>query len=93
VVTAAKPTGGGKKPPRPKELGLTDQIEEVRQRMFQAAENLEFETAARLRDELRQLQANQPPTSRHDPPASTTASASRANRSRRSGRGSTRRRR
>jgi len=93
VVTAAKPTGGGKKPARPKELALTDQIDEVRQRMFQAAENLEFETAARLRDELRRLQAGQPATSRSDSAAPTTASASRATRSRRNGRASTRRRR
>jgi excinuclease ABC subunit B len=35
---------------------LFDRIEAVRQQMFIAAENLEFETAARLRDELRRLQ-------------------------------------
>jgi excinuclease ABC subunit B len=39
------------------EAALVDQIEAVRQEMFAAAENLQFETAARLRDELRKLQA------------------------------------
>jgi excinuclease ABC subunit B len=34
---------------------LADQIEAVRQEMFAAAENLEFEKAARLRDQLRLL--------------------------------------
>jgi excinuclease ABC subunit B len=38
------------------EVSVVDRIEEVRQQMFAAAENLEFETAARLRDELRRLQ-------------------------------------
>ncbi|HMR74730.1 MAG TPA: excinuclease ABC subunit UvrB [Polyangiaceae bacterium] len=34
---------------------LAERIETMRQEMFAAAENLEFETAARLRDELRKL--------------------------------------
>jgi excinuclease ABC subunit B len=34
-------------------------VEALRQQMFAAAENLEFETAARLRDELRRLQSSQ----------------------------------
>jgi excinuclease ABC subunit B len=37
------------------EMDLADQIEALRQEMFAAAENLEFEKAARLRDQLRQL--------------------------------------
>jgi excinuclease ABC subunit B len=37
---------------------LLARVEALRQQMFAAAENLEFETAARLRDELRRLQAN-----------------------------------
>jgi excinuclease ABC subunit B len=36
-------------------IDLVDQIEAVRQEMFAAAENLEFEKAARLRDQLRVL--------------------------------------
>jgi excinuclease ABC subunit B len=36
---------------------LSERIEAMRQEMFTAAENLEFETAARLRDELRKLKA------------------------------------
>jgi excinuclease ABC subunit B len=36
---------------------LFDRIEALRQKMFAAAENLEFETAARMRDELRKLQS------------------------------------
>jgi excinuclease ABC subunit B len=36
-------------------VDLVDQIEAVRQEMFAAAENLEFEKAARLRDQLRLL--------------------------------------
>src|SRR5690606_9794155 len=35
---------------------LAERIEELRSAMFTAAENLEFETAARLRDELSRLQ-------------------------------------
>ncbi len=38
---------------------LAERIESVRQLMFAAAENLEFETAARLRDELKRLQAGE----------------------------------
>jgi excinuclease ABC subunit B len=40
----------------PSELELLERIQAVRQQMFAAAENLQFETAARLRDELRKLQ-------------------------------------
>ena len=40
---------------------LAERIESVRQQMFAAAENLEFETAARLRDDLRRLQSGLPP--------------------------------
>ncbi|XXT20868.1 excinuclease ABC subunit UvrB [Sorangium sp. So ce429] len=40
-------------------MDIVDQIDAVRQEMFAAAENLEFEKAARLRDQLRQLKAQQ----------------------------------
>ncbi len=43
----AKPTG----------VELGDRMEELRQQMFAAAENLEFETAARIRDEIHRLRA------------------------------------
>ena len=56
---------------------LAERIQAIRQEMFAAAENLQFETAARLRDELKKLQALDPdaaaragPGSRSDrPPA------------------------
>jgi excinuclease ABC subunit B len=57
------------------DLDLAERIQEVRQEMFAAAENLQFETAARLRDELKKLQALDPdaaarahPGSRSDRP-------------------------
>ena len=40
----------------PSELEVLERIEAVRQEMFAAAESLQFETAARLRDELKKLQ-------------------------------------
>jgi excinuclease ABC subunit B len=36
---------------------VAERLLELRQEMFAAAENLQFETAARLRDEIRKLQA------------------------------------
>jgi excinuclease ABC subunit B len=38
------------------EADLAERIQAIRQEMFAAAENLKFETAARLRDELKRLQ-------------------------------------
>jgi excinuclease ABC subunit B len=60
----------------PSDQDLIEQVELVRQQMFIAAENLEFETAARLRDELRRLQQGLPPqdsvpTSLRPPPPRT----------------------
>src|SRR4051812_38085070 len=46
--------GESSKPPS--EFEVLEKIEAVRQEMFAAAENLQFETAARLRDELKRLQ-------------------------------------
>jgi excinuclease ABC subunit B len=40
---------------------LAEQIQTLRQEMFAAAENLQFETAARLRDEIRKLQGERGP--------------------------------
>ncbi|MEO8876066.1 MAG: UvrB/UvrC motif-containing protein, partial [Polyangiaceae bacterium] len=39
------------------DVDLSDQIQAMRLEMFNAAESLEFEKAARLRDELKKLQA------------------------------------
>jgi excinuclease ABC subunit B len=50
---------------------LLERVEAIRQQMFAAAENLEFETAARLRDELRKLQSGLPAGSELPPPRST----------------------
>jgi excinuclease ABC subunit B len=47
--------GGPAKPPS--EFEVLEKIEAVRQEMFAAAESLQFETAARLRDELKRLQS------------------------------------
>jgi excinuclease ABC subunit B len=51
---------------------LAERVEAIRQQMFAAAENLEFETAARLRDELRKLQAGMP--AGESPPSRSTKS-------------------
>src|SRR5690606_3532207 len=37
-----------------------ERLEALRQEMFAAAENLQFETAARLRDEIKRLQRGEP---------------------------------
>jgi excinuclease ABC subunit B len=55
------------------DLDLTERIQALRQEMFAAAESLQFETAARLRDELKRLQgsnggAEAGGRSRSDPP-------------------------
>jgi len=44
------------KPPLSPEEAAFERLEELRQQMFAAAENLQFETAARLRDEIKRLQ-------------------------------------
>jgi len=57
---AVPKTGARDKPgaasKEPSEFEVLEKIEAVRQEMFAAAENLQFETAARLRDELKRLQ-------------------------------------
>ncbi len=45
------------------DVDITDRLEALRQEMFTAAENLEFEKAARLRDDIRKLQGDVPPPS------------------------------
>jgi excinuclease ABC subunit B len=56
---------------------LHERVEGVRQAMFSAAENLEFEKAARLRDELRRLQGARGSVPAASAPASTRATAAR----------------
>jgi excinuclease ABC subunit B len=50
---------------------LADRVEALRQEMFAAAENLQFEKAARLRDELRKLQGGAPDAGEPAPPRSS----------------------
>jgi excinuclease ABC subunit B len=57
----AVPKSGSREKPgvakaEPSEADVLERIEAVRQEMFAAAESLQFETAARLRDELKRLQ-------------------------------------
>ncbi len=57
----AVPKSGAREKPgepgkEPSEFEVLEKIEAVRQEMFAAAETLQFETAARLRDELKRLQ-------------------------------------
>jgi excinuclease ABC subunit B len=51
AVPKIGPAGGA----RDEAIDISDRIEELRQEMFAAAENLEFEKAARIRDQLRLL--------------------------------------
>ena len=48
------------RPATASDADLAERIQALRQEMFAAAENLQFETAARLRDELKKLQALDP---------------------------------
>jgi excinuclease ABC subunit B len=55
---------------------LAEQIQAIRQEMFAAAENLQFETAARLRDEIRKLSGDRPqsdPVRKAQPKARSSA--------------------
>jgi excinuclease ABC subunit B len=68
-VKTGSPSGGKSRPApaksnrveeAPSEENLVERIEALRQQMFAAAENLQFETAARLRDDIRRLKEGQP---------------------------------
>ena len=61
--------GGASAPAMAEEL--VDRVEALRQEMFAAAENLQFEKAARLRDELRRLQGGTPEAGEPAPPRSS----------------------
>ncbi|MCB9578863.1 MAG: excinuclease ABC subunit UvrB [Polyangiaceae bacterium] len=58
VSRSPRSSDAGKKGAAPADEAarLAERMEDIRQRMFAAAENLEFETAARLRDDLHKLQ-------------------------------------
>jgi excinuclease ABC subunit B len=75
---AARRGGAADAPDEQRELA--ERVEALRQQMFTAAENLEFETAARLRDDLRRLQAGLSPEVRESltppPPKAGSKSAS-----------------
>ncbi|GMV16807.1 MAG: excinuclease ABC subunit UvrB [Sorangiineae bacterium PRO1] len=72
----------GKKDAAPRSVDereeLAERVEALRQQMFAAAENLEFETAARLRDDLRRLTSGLPVEVRESltpqPPRATSKS-------------------
>ena len=51
-----KAKGGARQAPAPSAEDAFERLEALRQEMFAAAENLQFETAARLRDEIKRLQ-------------------------------------
>ncbi|HEX7450691.1 MAG TPA: helicase-related protein, partial [Polyangiaceae bacterium] len=54
--SGSREKGDGSAAKEPSEFEVLERIEAVRQEMFAAAESLQFETAARLRDELKRLQ-------------------------------------
>jgi excinuclease ABC subunit B len=68
-------------------VDLADRIEALRQEMFAAAENLEFEKAARIRDQLRMLKGDSEVSAAAEPAKSGKAARGGA---RRSARGSAR---
>jgi excinuclease ABC subunit B len=72
----------GKSKGKPADLDLTEQIRAMRAEMFTAAENLEFERAAKLRDELKRMESlaggkngDASSAAGYDPYASTTKKA------------------
>jgi excinuclease ABC subunit B len=75
VPRGAQPVGSGAER---EAVDLADRIEAVRQEMFAAAENLEFEKAARLRDQLRLLKGDADTAAAGDPPAKATKADGRA---------------
>jgi excinuclease ABC subunit B len=74
AAAAKNQTGTKSQPPKkssqpaPLTADLIERIEEVRSQMFTAAENLEFETAARLRDQLNRLQSGEMVSEAPGPP-------------------------
>ncbi len=83
-------SASGGKAPAP-EVDLADRIEALRQEMFGAAENLDFERAARLRDQIRQLRGDGDAAivsaARPAPTKAVRGSGARASGARKGGRG------
>ncbi len=81
-ATASQPARNTSAPSLPPEE-LAEKLEALRSQMFAAAENLEFETAARLRDQLNKLQgdASEAQETPEAPPPSVRASKSRGRKS------------
>jgi excinuclease ABC subunit B len=77
--SAGESRGGGKGAGKGENdpSALAEQIQALRQQMFAAAENLQFETAARLRDDIRRLQAALGPSGSSDSDARRTLSSTR----------------
>jgi excinuclease ABC subunit B len=89
--SATAKSNRGEEPPS--EENLVERIEALRQQMFAAAENLQFETAARLRDDIRRLKEGlpvsesigesvRPPSARSIKPSRAPRPSSRGRRSR-----------
>jgi excinuclease ABC subunit B len=60
--SGASGTRGAAAAPKSDAANVAEQVLALRQQMFAAAENLQFETAARLRDEIRRVQAGGTPS-------------------------------
>jgi excinuclease ABC subunit B len=71
-------------------MDLADRIEALRQEMFSAAENLEFEKAARLRDQLKMLKGDAAMSAIAEDAAAPKAKAAAGGRGKRPGRGGAR---
>ncbi len=75
-----RPERGAAAGAAPAPQDIAERLLELRQEMFAAAENLQFETAARLRDEIKKLQAlngGEPVVAPSAPPASERRPAAR----------------
>ncbi len=81
----AIPKGSKAQAPPGSELDVVDRVEALRQEMFAAAEALDFERAARLRDELRRIEGGGAPGSGPDLLAAGARDASTASAGRASG--------
>jgi excinuclease ABC subunit B len=85
AVPKGKPAAGEAARAAASATDLADRIEALRQEMFAAAENLEFEKAARLRDQLRLLKgdANMEASAQRPEPANAKAGNGRGARAKR----------
>ena len=72
TAATSSPGAKGKKPVQDDPEAIAERLEALRQQMFAAAENLQFETAARLRDEIAKLQGTAGSSAAASPPAPTS---------------------